>query len=286
MNHNPHSIAIDSLRSTLEQLKDAHLPKESKAAAEQACQQLDQVESELNMLAASLQESKLARAKFVSVVTHELRLPLTSIKGYTDLLRQGVVGPVNDKQKDFLNVVRTNVDRMSALISDLSDMSHLQTGRLKLLSKPVALQDLINTTLEPFKARFEEKKQQLKVILPEDMVQMIVDSPRLEQVLSYLLSNAHKYTPPEGQITLRASLEDDQVRIEISDTGVGMKPEDKAKLFSPFFRSEDEVVREHPGWGLALHVAKLLVDLMDGEIGVTSEYGKGSTFWIIFPRGL
>jgi signal transduction histidine kinase len=286
MHNTDPSSAAGALRSSLELMKNANLPAESKAVVEAASQQLEQVEAELNMLAASLQESKLSRAKFVSVVTHELRLPLTSIKGYTDLLRQGVVGPVNDKQKDFLIVVRTNVDRMSALISDLSDMSHLQTGRLKLLSKPIALQDLINSTILPFKSRFEEKKQKLEVILPEDLVQIIVDSPRLEQVLSYLLSNANKYTPPEGQISLRAKMEGDKVRIEISDTGIGIKPEDRTQLFSPFFRSEDEAVREHQGWGLALHVAKLLVDLMDGEIGVVSEYQKGSTFWIEFPCGL
>jgi signal transduction histidine kinase len=280
------SPAIETLRLRLEFLKDRDLPEDCKAAVEEASRQLEQVDADLQALTASLQEANQSRSKFVSVVTHELRLPLTSIKGYTDLLRQGIVGPVNDQQKNFLNVVRTNVDRMSALISDLSDMSHLQSGRIKLLTKPTTLQALIQTTVLPFTARFEEKNQKLELTLPDETVDLNVDSPRLEQVLSYLLSNANKYTPADGKISLCAAVAGDNVRVEIRDTGIGISEEDQERLFTAFFRSEDEAVREHPGWGLALHVARLLVELMNGEIGVTSEPEKGSTFWVTFPRGV
>jgi len=259
--------------------------------------QMDQKQpatSQLRVLAASLalelqqleQDAQAARqdkAKFISVVTHELRLPLTSIKGYSDLLRQGLVGPLNDQQANFINVIRTNADRMAVLISDLSDMSHIQSGRLKLqprMVNPVSLIDELKLVWQP---RFQEKNQEFYIQSGESIQHMQLDAERFKQILGYLLSNANRYTQENGRIELQMKNQPETLRIEIQDNGIGINLEDQKRLFTSFFRSEEEAVRQLPGWGLSLYVARLLVELMGGKIGAVSQPGEGSTFWLEIP---
>lgn len=237
----------------------------------------------------AVQLANQAKSKFVSVVVHELRIPMTSIKGYTDLLRQGAVGPVNEAQKGFLEVIRNNVNRMAALVSDLSDIARIETGRLKLDLAHIALSTQVDEALRSLSPEILNKKQSLELQIPADLPMVYADPQRVVQVLTNLLSNAHKYTPEGGKLSLRASLlsapivPQPVVRIEISDSGIGISAEDQARLFTQFFRSEDPNVREQQGWGLGLSVARSLVELMGGKIGVQSTPGSGSTFWITLP---
>ena len=112
---------------------------------------------------------------------------------------------------------------------------------------------------------------------------MRIDKDRFKQILNYLLSNANRFTPEKERIVLSLGQTENGIRVEIQDNGIGIKPEDQEKLFTPFFRSEDEAVREHHGWGLSLYVAKLLVELLGGKIGVKSQEGSGSLFWFEIP---
>ena len=241
------------------------------------------LELELQQLEQDVQAARQDKAKFISVVTHELRLPLTSIKGYSDLLRQGLVGPLNDQQANFINVIRTNADRMAVLISDLSDMSHIQSGRLKLqprMVNPVSLVDELRLVWQP---RFQEKNQEFYIQSGESIQHMQLDAERFKQILGYLLSNANRYTPENGRIELQMKNQPETLRIEIQDNGIGINSEDQKRLFTSFFRSEEEAVRQLPGWGLSLYVARLLVELMGGKIGAVSQPGEGSTFWLEIP---
>jgi signal transduction histidine kinase len=231
----------------------------------------------------AVQDANLAKSKFVSVVSHELRLPMTSIKGYTDLILQGMVGEISDQQREFLNVIRNNVERMRILVSDLSDVSRIETGRLNLEVGDVPLRTYVEQALTDLRPRLEEKSQSLTLDLPDDLPPLRADPNRLVQVLTNLLSNAWKYTPAGGQITVRANAEGDCVRVAVQDNGLGISPEDQAKLFSQFFRSEDARVREQSGWGLGLNVTRHLVELMGGSIGVESALDAGSTFWFTLP---
>lgn len=227
-------------------------------------------------------ESTLSKTDFVSTVTHELRLPMTSIKGYTDLIRGGMAGPVNEMQKQLLDTIHNNVNWMNALVSDLSDIAKAETGRLKVSMEFVSPGDCIEEAVSAMRPQFEAKTQTLTVKAPA-LPQVRADRKRVAQILTCLLTNANRYTAANGQISLTAETQDSFVRIAVADNGVGMKPEDKAKLFSQFFRSEDPVVRDHKGWGLALHLCKRLAELFGGQIGAESEYGKGSTFWFTIP---
>jgi signal transduction histidine kinase len=228
-------------------------------------------------------DGTLSKTDFVSTVTHELRLPMTSIKGYTDLIRGGMAGPVSDMQKQLLDTVRNNVDWMNSLVSDLSDIAKVETGRLKVNLDSVDAADVIRETVSASQTQFESKTQTLAAQIPGSLPKVLVDRQRLTQMLQYMLTNAHRYTAANGQITVKAEAENGRVKISVTDTGVGMQPDDKARLFNQFFRSEDPVVRDHKGWGLALHLVKRLTELFGGEIGAESEYGKGSTFWFTLP---
>lgn len=231
----------------------------------------------------AVQDANQAKTRFVSVVTHELRIPMTSIKGYTDLLRGKMVGPLTDMQANFLEVIRNNVERMSVLVSDLSDISHIETGKMKLSLAAVDLGENVNQVLLTVRPKIDEKKQALTVTIPEGLPMVNADPNRLAQVLTNLVSNASKYTDPEGKIDLCVRLEGDFIHVEVTDTGLGISPEDQIRLFTQFFRSDDPLVREQQGWGLGLNVTQRLVELMGGQIGVRSEYRKGSQFWFTVP---
>jgi signal transduction histidine kinase len=228
-------------------------------------------------------ESTLTKTDFVSTVTHELRLPMTSIKGYSDLIRGGMAGPVSDMQKQLLDTVRSNVDWMNSLVSDLSDIAKLETGRLKLDLETLDPAECVREAVSVMQTQFDAKTQTVTVQADPPLPPVRGDRKRTVQMLQYILTNATRYTKDNGQITVTAQPQGDTVRISVTDTGVGMTPEDKAKLFNQFFRSEDQVVRDHKGWGLALHLVKSLAENSGGSAGAESEYGKGSTFWFELP---
>lgn len=280
--------SFNSLRSRLSALLHSpSLPPDDLASVRQMLEELNALEAEREAEAEALREmlkqADEARAKFVSIVSHELKLPMTSIKGYGDLMRQGLVGPVNEQQVQFLEIIRNNVDRMSTLVSDISDGSKLETGRLKLDLAEVDPAECACGAADGIRGAAEAKGQTLELNLEAGLPALQTDRMRLTQILGKLLDNAHKYTPSGGHIRLDAAREGDAVRFAVRDTGIGIGPEDRARLFEQFFRAEAPAVREHAGWGLSLHLCKRLVELMGGQMGVESEAGKGSTFWFSLP---
>ncbi|MGD0575413.1 MAG: ATP-binding protein [Anaerolineales bacterium] len=224
-----------------------------------------------------------AKSQFVSIVSHELKVPMTSIRGYADLLRKGSAGPVSEKQIEYLDTVLKNVDRMAALVSDLQDLSSIESGRLRIEPVPIPLGRCLQESLESMSPHFSARQQEIETEIPPDLPAVRADRNRLMQILTNLLSNANKYTPQGGSIFVNAQRDGDRVRVLIRDTGIGMTPEEKLRLFNQFFRGESSAVRDQPGWGLGLHVTKRLVELQGGRIGAESELGKGSTFWFTLP---
>ncbi len=231
----------------------------------------------------AVQQANESKSQFVAIVTHELRIPLTSIKGYTDLIRKGIVGEVNEQQTNFLDVISNNVQRMSRLISDLSDISRIERGKLSLETNSIILNTSVDETINSLRHKMEEKNQLLSAEIPNNLPKVHADPNRLVQVLTNLISNAWKYTPEGGKILVRALQSNGFIRVEVIDNGLGISKEDQAKLFTQFFRSESQEVREQTGWGLGLNVTKKLVEIMDGEIGFSSVLDKGSIFWFTLP---
>ena len=161
-------------------------------------------------LYADLQAANLAKSEFVSLVSHELKTPMTSIKGYADLLAQGTVGPVNEVQASFLNTIRSNVNRMDTLVSDLADVSRIEAGRLRLEFSAISVIDTIQEVVKSYQGQFDEKEQSLKLQVPDDLPSVWGDNDRIIQILTNLVSNANKYTPPRGQITISAQRKDNE----------------------------------------------------------------------------
>ncbi len=241
-----------------------------------------------------LTRANQSKSEFVSFVAHELKTPMTSIKGYTELLLSGVTGGMNDQQNTFLSTIRSNIERMSTLVSDLNDVTKLQTNNLHMEFSAVDFRNVITETLRPLHRQIEEKQQQLVINTPKNMPNIWADQNRLIQVLTNLVSNAHKYTPPEGTITISAqvieAVYDNKNRslgpflqISVSDTGIGMSEEDLIKLFTPYFRSENPQAREQPGTGLGLTITHGIVQRHGGKIWVESILNQGTTFFFTVP---
>ena len=230
-----------------------------------------------------IQFANNAKSEFVSLVTHELRLPMTSIKGYTDLINSGMAGPVNDQQRQFLDVIRRNLERMSALISDLSDINRIESGRMAFDLQDFELNRVVEDVVDNFRKQIVNRNQTIAVEIPEDLPPVHADPNRITQVVTNLVSNAHKYTPDGGTIIVRASFDDDSAKVAVIDTGFGISEDDQQKLFTQFFRSDNADVRAQNGWGLGLSIVRKMVEAQNGEIGFESVFGQGSTFTFTIP---
>jgi len=230
-----------------------------------------------------VRQANESKSEFVSLVSHELRTPMTSIRGYADLLEAQVAGPLNARQAEFVDTIRRNTERMQALVSDLQDISRIEAGKLWLEVKPTVFAQALDNALQGTQAQIEARSQQLTTTVPHDLPLVRADPARLTQILTNLLSNAHKYTPEGGRIDVRARREGAYVHCAVSDTGIGISSQDQAHLFTKFFRSEDPAVREMPGTGLGLCIVKNLVELQGGRMTVESQLGEGATFAFTLP---
>jgi signal transduction histidine kinase len=247
-----------------------------------------------------LHAANLAKSEFISFVSHELKTPMTSIRGFTDLLAKGVVGPVNENQANFLGTIRSNVDRMTTLVSDLTDLSRIESGRLRLEFSSLKLDEVINEVIQSCQAQLGEKQQALALKLQPGLPPVWGDHVRLVQILTNLISNATKYSPTGGQITVSASaacyekeagslvLSDPAERVEVilisvQDTGYGIESEEQKNIFQKFFRSPDQKIRDMPGTGLGLNITKNLVEMQGGKIWFESVFRQGTTFFFTIP---
>jgi PAS domain S-box-containing protein len=230
-------------------------------------------------------EREVAQAKneFVSVVAHELRTPMTSIKGYTDLILQGALGEVNNRQRHFLEIVKTNVDRLSELVGDLLDTARIDAGRVRLEIEPVQVASIVGEVCDSLAETIRERGLELTVEADPGIPTVQADRNRLIQILMNLLSNAYRYTPSGGSIAVSVRPTDDAVLVEVADTGIGIAPEDQEKIFERFYRVDHELVNRQAGTGLGLPIARSLVELHGGRLWLESELGAGSTFSFTLP---
>jgi PAS domain S-box-containing protein len=246
-------------------LNDITTRKQTEAALAEHYRQIDQLKSE-----------------FVSLVSHELRTPLTSIKGFADLLLDEPTR-LDAEQREFLEIVKSNADRLVTLIGDLLDISRIEAGKVELYRSVVDVHHLLQTVARSFLPQIEAKQQRLTLTVSPDVAPLWADPDRTTQIVTNLLSNAHKYTPTGGSLRIAARNDAGFVRMDVSDTGIGLTPEEQAQLFSKFFRARNRVTREVGGTGLGLAITRSLVELQDGDITFASAPGAGSTFSVRLP---
>ena len=239
-----------------------------------------------------VQAANEAKSEFVSFVAHELKNPMTSIKGYTELIAKGAVGSITDMQANFLGTIHSNVERMSTLVSDLNDNSKIEAGRLRLDFKAIDIAGVVDEVTRSTKRQLEDRKQSANLKIPSNLPKIWADPTRLSQIITNLVSNANKYTPENGIITIGAEASANSwdpegaaevLHILVQDNGIGISLEDQKKIFQKFFRSDDSKARESPGTGLGLNITRSLIEMMGGRIWFESEFRQGTTFHFTIP---
>ncbi|MCB9077440.1 MAG: PAS domain-containing protein [Anaerolineaceae bacterium] len=248
-------------------------------------EQLEHQNQVLKASNAELQQLSALKSQFVSIAAHELRTPLTTLYGYLDLLLMEDFGRLNEQQRRFLEIVRNGAHHLTKITHDLLDTSQIEAGQVELLLKPENLQALLETVAAELKPQIDAKQQRLTVHAADDLPLALCDDMRIVQVGTNLMSNASKYTPEGGTIDVFITLaaEEGFLQVAVTDTGVGIGPEDQAKLFTRFFRAKTASLTGASGTGLGLHITRNLVELHGGRIWFESELNRGSTFYFTLP---
>jgi signal transduction histidine kinase len=216
----------------------------------------------------------------VATVAHEFRTPLTSLQMAIHLCVSQKVGPLTEKQADLLEAAREDCARLQTLVEDLLNLSRIQTGKVEMQRRPVPLRELVDPQIAGHRSEAESRQVRLSAEMPSEAASVLADPVRISLVLSNLISNAIRHTGEGGRVTVRSVKNGSQVRVEVSDTGEGIAPEFRERIFEKFYQVPGAKVG---GSGLGLTIAKEVVLAHEGQIGVESDIGKGSTFWFALP---
>jgi signal transduction histidine kinase len=230
---------------------------------------------------AELQEFSRLQNEFVQNVSHELRTPLTFVKAYVDLILEETLGNISDSIRDSLEIVARRTQDLNRLVSDIITHQQLQMGVLHF--EEVDLAEVIRLVIDSAGPIAEQNELLLSVRLPEDLPRIQADPNRLGQVLDNLVGNAVKFTGPGGEITVSAIIEDQAIRIEVADTGIGITKSELNKIFNRFYQVDGSTTRRFSGTGLGLTIVKQIIEAHQGQVSVESEPGRGSTFSFTLP---
>lgn len=221
--------------------------------------------------------------EFVSMVSHELRSPLTSIKGFTTSLKRGLFGELTEQQTEPLTIIENQSNKMLALINDLLELSRSQTIVTEQRFETVDVRQILRSVVDAFRPQAEEKNLTLTLTVPEDLPRTQADPQNIEQVFTNLVSNAIKYTQPGGSVSVSCHATPDHLVTEVSDTGIGIPEESLRKIFDKFYRVKDKRTRDVTGTGLGLAIVKNIVDAHMGTVEVQSEEEQGTTVTVSLP---
>ncbi|MDD5108557.1 MAG: ATP-binding protein [Candidatus Omnitrophica bacterium] len=222
------------------------------------------------------------RRDFVANVSHELKTPLTSIKGFVETLLEGAI---NDKENsvNFLKIINDHADRLSTLINDLLDLSHIESKQMQLRRDKFDLLGLINEIILGFNSQAKKKEIEINYKLPQSL-EIIADKSKIEQVFTNLIDNAIKYNKEKGFVKIYSEEPVNKIKIVIEDSGPGIPAKDILRIFERFYRVDKARSRQLGGTGLGLSIVKHIIELHGGNVGVESTEGIGSKFWFILPR--
>ena len=263
--------------------KAARLEETSARLREEVVERKE-AEKELEHANHELHELSARKSDFISAVSHELRTPLTSIRNAADLLRTGRLGELTPPQLRFVEMARRNTRRLSEIIDDLLDISRIEAGRQAFRFAKVDAGELVETVCESFVGRIDSEAPELVVERADGLPKVWIDPQRIEQVVTNLISNAFKFTPARGRVTVAVRPEGDGVEIRVSDTGIGIPAEEQERIFHRFYQVEDPLTRHCKGTGLGLSIVQRLLAAHGVTISVDSAPGSGSSFYFTLPR--
>jgi two-component system phosphate regulon sensor histidine kinase PhoR len=228
-------------------------------------------------------EIEEVKDEFFSTISHELRTPLFSIQGFVRILLEDNP-PDAETQRDFLQIVNRQTEQLVQLVNNILNISRLESGMLDMEHKSVQMLDVLQRATRKLQSIAKGKNIRLETELPTSLHPIVGDRGWLEQVAVNLIGNGIKFTPEGGQVTVSAHQTDDQVLVEVRDTGIGIPPESLDRVFVKFYRVPDETGKRPEGTGLGLHIAKKIVEAHGGHIEVESNVGEGSVFRFALPR--
>lgn len=230
-----------------------------------------------------LAEANRLKSEFISIVSHQLRSPLSNLKWTIELLTSGKLGKIEEKQIEYFKIIRENSNRMHELVSDLLTVSRIESAKLPFKKQRFSMQEFVNNLIMEYKPLASASN--VEVILKEvdDLPKVSSDPSRIKLVMENLLDNAIRYVNEKGKVEIKLSQENNNIRFSVKDNGVGIPEKDKKYIFQKFFRSENVLKYQTKGSGLGLYISKAMIKKAKGKIGFQSEENKGSTFWFTIP---
>lgn len=245
--------------------------------------QRKEFEEKLKKHATEIEIANKSKSDFLANMSHELRTPLNAIIGFSELLKDEMVGQLLPKQKDYIYDIFSSGKHLLSLLNDILDLSKIEAGKMTLELGKTDIHLLFERSLSIVKERALKHNMKLNLDIKEDVGQIYVDTRKLKQVVYNLLSNAVKFTPEGGIVFIKVKRVSDLLEFSVADTGIGISKEDIIKLFQPFVQLESSLNRKYKGTGLGLSLVKRIVELHGGSVEVKSELGKGSCFTVRIP---
>jgi signal transduction histidine kinase len=230
-----------------------------------------------------LAEANRMKSEFVSIVSHQLRAPLSNLRWAIEILMSGRLGKIEEKQIEYFKILKENSSRMRELIEDLLIVSRIETARLPIRKMEFSLEDLVRELIKEFTPFALASNVEIKFQPKENLPKVFADQSQIRLVIENLLDNAIRYIKGAGVVEIKIENQDKNFYFEIKDTGVGIPKEEQKYIFQKFFRSENVLKYQTQGSGLGLYIAKAIVEKSGGKIGFKSQEGIGSTFWFTLP---
>jgi signal transduction histidine kinase len=231
-----------------------------------------------------MQEANRLKSEFLANMSHELRTPLNAIIGFSELMHNGKVGPVSADHKEYLGDILTSARHLLQLINDVLDITKIEAGKMEFRPQILDLAKVTGEVKDILRGLAAQKQISVEVKSDPGLSKALLDESKMKQVLYNYMSNAIKFTPEGGKVTVRLSPEGKEMfRLEVEDTGIGIRAEDLHKLFIEFQQLDAGTAKKYAGTGLGLALTKRIVESQGGQVGVRSEIGKGSSFFALLP---
>ena len=240
-------------------------------------------ERELVEKTRELEVASKAKSEFLAHMSHELRTPLNVVIGFSELMLDGVVGSLDEEHKQCLNDILGSGQHLLSLINDILDLSKIEAGKMELKMRNITLQNILETLKNEMTPIISRRKQNLELVIEDELPPVRADRDKIRQVLINLLSNSTKFTPDGGHLRVEVFKNNGWCQVSVIDDGIGIKKKDQRTIFEPFSQLDGLLLSESGGTGLGLAIAKQIIEKHGGRIWVKSEYGKGSQFHFTLP---